>query len=188
MPSRPPGWRYTPSELRSAVAHSRSSREVLSRLGLSNQGGGAYATLKRRIADLGIDTSHMTGQGWNVDGRFNPGRGRTQPLEVLLVRNSPVTSMGRLKKRLLAVGLLQRRCQVCGLGEQWCGKTLVLRMDHINGDRTDNRIENLRLVCPNCDSQLPTFAGRNIGKSSAPPRTTAASPPSCVAARAGTDR
>lgn len=53
-------------------------------------------------------------------------------------------------------------CSLCGLSE-WCGKAIVLIVDHINGNHTDLRLENLRLICPNCDSQTPTFKGRNRG-------------------------
>lgn len=162
MPDRPKRWRYSPAELEAAVRQSTSLRQVLTRLGLSNQGGGSYGTIKRRIAELALDTSHLTGQGWNTGLKFNPGIRRTRPLSELLVQDSPVTSMGRLKKRLIAAGMLEECCQICSMNQVWQGKPLVLRMDHINGVRSDCRVENLRLICPNCDSQLPTFAGRNI--------------------------
>lgn len=56
-----------------------------------------------------------------------------------------------------------QRCEVCGL-EEWRGKEVPLVLDHVNGKPSDNRPENLRLVCGNCNMQLPTFAGRNVGK------------------------
>ena len=52
-------------------------------------------------------------------------------------------------------------CGICGLGPEWNGMVLVLQIDHINGDSTDSRLENLRFLCPNCHSQTETFAGRN---------------------------
>jgi hypothetical protein len=54
-------------------------------------------------------------------------------------------------------------CAVCGGASTWLGLSLALVLDHIDGDPTNNRRENLRLVCPNCDSQLPTFKSRNRG-------------------------
>jgi hypothetical protein len=72
-----------------------------------------------------------------------------------------------LKKRLIRAGLLVNCCSVCGLRPEWQGQLLVMILDHINGDRSDNRIENLRLLCPNCNSQQPTFAGKNWGRYSA---------------------
>jgi len=68
-----------------------------------------------------------------------------------------------LKTRLLEAGLLQNRCQECGLSE-WRGKRLSIQIDHINGIKNDNRLENLRMLCPNCHSQTETFASRNRRK------------------------
>lgn len=56
------------------------------------------------------------------------------------------------------------RCATCGIGNEWHGAPLVFVLDHIDGDPTANRRENLRLICPNCDSQLPTFKSRNRGR------------------------
>lgn len=55
------------------------------------------------------------------------------------------------------------KCAICGQLPEWNGKPLVLVVDHINGDSSDNRLENLRFVCPNCDMQLPTFGSKNRG-------------------------
>ena len=65
-----------------------------------------------------------------------------------------------LKNRLLQAGLKQNRCEICGIAE-WCGAPLVMALHHVNGDRSDNRLENLQLVCPNCHSQTENFSGRN---------------------------
>lgn len=181
MSTTPHNWKYSVEDLRAAVCDSTSLRQVLARLGLSKQGGGAYATLNRRIKALELDTSHFTGQGWRRGQTSWPNR-RMRPLEELLVESSPVTCIHRLKRRLIREGLLETRCQICGLGDEWNYQPLVLRFDHINGVRNDMRIENLRLICPNCDSQLPTFAGRNRRhlRETAPPH---ASSDSSAAAR-----
>lgn len=78
----------------------------------------------------------------------------------MLVENSK-TNRGSLKKRLIKAGLLKTECYECKLGTVWNGKNLVLVIDHINGVHNDNRIENLRLLCPNCNSQTETFSGKN---------------------------
>ena len=52
------------------------------------------------------------------------------------------------------------RCALCGNEGEWCGQPLTLQLDHVNGRYDDNRLENLRWLCPNCHSQTPTFAGR----------------------------
>ncbi len=55
----------------------------------------------------------------------------------------------------------QHRCAICGIGEMWEDKKLVFILDHIDGNASNHRRDNLRLVCPNCDSQLPTYKARN---------------------------
>jgi 5-methylcytosine-specific restriction endonuclease McrA len=66
-----------------------------------------------------------------------------------------------LRRRLIAEGVERRRCEICG-SESWNGRPIPLELDHVNGRRDDNRLENLRLVCPNCHAQTPTYRGRNI--------------------------
>lgn len=81
-------------------------------------------------------------------------------LESVMVTNSTY-SRASLKRRLIRGGILENKCSICGMLPLWNNKVLVLRLDHKNGVRNDNRLENLRLTCPNCDSQLDTFCGRN---------------------------
>ncbi len=69
-------------------------------------------------------------------------------------------SRGALKRQLYAAGLKQRQCELCGQDESWRGRKMALILDHINGVATDNRIENLRIVCPNCAATLDTHCGR----------------------------
>ena len=87
---------------------------------------------------------------------------RTRPLgkpiaELLLTSKS----RNAIKSRLLRAGLLQNRCQACGISE-WRGKPLSVHVDHINGVRDDHRLENLRMLCPNCHSQTDTYSGKNV--------------------------
>jgi len=70
-----------------------------------------------------------------------------------------------LKGRLIRAGLLENRCAECGLTE-WRGRSLSIHLDHINGVRGDNRLENLRMLCPNCHSQTETYSGRNLRRRS----------------------
>jgi hypothetical protein len=158
--------RWTDDQLRAAVAKSRSVYGVLRELGL-RVGGGQHQNIKRRIRELALDVSHFTGQGWNVGdarGLLRSHR-REWDLQEILVRDSPYRGCSSgLKRRLLKEGILRERCYECDAPPEWRGKPLVLRLDHVNGDRCDQRLENLRLLCPNCDSQTPTFAGRNKGR------------------------
>jgi hypothetical protein len=98
-------------------------------------------------------------------GNISPRRiGRIgRPLEQVL--QSP-SSRWHKKLRLLRDGILKNQCSRCGISE-WRGKLLAIHIDHINGDKNDWRLENLRMLCPNCHSQTPTFGGRNLRRFSA---------------------
>lgn len=82
------------------------------------------------------------------------------PLENILVENSSY-SRGNLKKRILSENIIQYICIICGIGPKWMDKPMPLILDHINGVNNDNRLDNLRFVCSNCDSQLPTYKSKN---------------------------
>jgi hypothetical protein len=84
-------------------------------------------------------------------------RARRRPLRLVLASGNRQA----VKRDLLAAGILENRCGSCGLSE-WRGKPICIQIDHINGIRDDNRLENLRMLCPNCHSQTETFAARNI--------------------------
>lgn len=146
--------RFTDEELAAAVAASYSWAETLRRLGYCSTGGN-WKTLQRRVAELGIPTDHFDPY------RATRERGRRQriPLESILVEGSTY-SRSSLKERLYDAGLKERRCELCGQDETWNGRRIGLIIDHINGVRDDNRIENLRIVCPNCAAGLDTHCGR----------------------------
>jgi hypothetical protein len=80
-----------------------------------------------------------------------------QSIEELLAKGK---SRRNIKVRLLRTGLLENRCCECGVNE-WLGRPLSIQIDHINGIRNDNRLENLRMLCPNCHSQTETYGRRN---------------------------
>ena len=145
---------YSEPALRAAIAESVSWSEVLRRLG-RRAAGGNHATVKRYAARWDIPTDHFDPHAANRVAT-RPRR----PLSEILVENSTY-QRGALKKRLYGEGLKERRCELCGQGEDWRGQRMALILDHINGVGNDNRLENLQIVCPNCAATLATHCGRN---------------------------
>jgi DNA-binding CsgD family transcriptional regulator len=112
------------------------------------------------VADC-VDAFGFSKQTWHAAvnaGRVVP-RPAMTPIAALCVADTPRTR-GNLKRRLLREGLKEGRCEGCGL-HRWQGRTLPLALHHVNGDRDDNRLENLEILCPNCHALTANFAGRN---------------------------
>lgn len=151
--------RYTEDQARAAIAGSRSYAEALRGLGMCHTGG-AHLILKKYAEEI-----------WRIPiDHFDPNAARDEalarhgfkavPLAEVLVAGR-FCSRSALKKRLYAAGLKESRCEMCGQGELWRGRRMSLILDHANGVRDDNRLENLRIVCPNCAATLDTHCGRN---------------------------
>lgn len=135
-----------------------SYAQVLRELGLKPAGGN-YELIKQHIKRLNIDISHFTGQGWSKNKKF-PYSNKAVPLEKVLVEDR-LTNSSHLRRRLLKEGIFQYKCYSCNL-ETWLDQPISLELEHINGIKSDNRLENLTLLCPNCHSQTSTYRGKNI--------------------------
>jgi len=159
----PKNKKWEDDKLISVVNDCFSVAGVLTQLGLKAAGGN-YKTIENAIRRLHLSTSHWTGQG-HLKGKKH-GWSVTIPLSAIMVENSTYTSTCKLKNRLLAQKLLTYECSMCFVSS-WHGKALALHLDHANGINNDHRLENLRLLCPNCHSQTDTFAGKNKGKNGA---------------------
>jgi len=152
--------RWTNTQLRNAVRNSTSYRQVIIILGLKPAGGN-YDQLKKYIKELSLNTKHFKGKIWNKGLKFDL-KPRI-PLENILVLNSIYQSF-KLKRRLFMAKLKSPCCEECGWARKSADGRIPLELDHINGNRHDNRIENLRILCPNCHSLKATHRGRNIKK------------------------
>jgi hypothetical protein len=152
--------KWNEKNLRVAVASSTSKRQVLTKLGLI-EAGGNYQQVGRYILEYKISTSHFLGQRSNF-GKTIP-REPLYSLKEILVRNSSFQSH-KLKKRLFSESIKNKKCELCGWAKVSVDGRIPLELDHINGDHCDNRIENLRILCPNCHSLQPTHRGRNKKK------------------------
>ena len=140
-------------ELQELLDSSSSYSDAIRRTGLSVTGGHC-ATLKKRIRQDSLSTDKLD-KNRSIFNSFIP-----TPLEEILVEHSTF-SRHALKKRLVSEGVLDYICSKCGNDGEWEGEPLTLQIDHINGNNTDNRIENLTFLCPNCHTQTSTYAGRN---------------------------
>lgn len=160
--------KYTKEWLEELCADSYSLAEVLRKAG-RKQAGGNQETLKKKIAEFEIDISHFTGQLWNkgktkkTDERLarNSLNKEKYQLEEVFCLNSPVTQRV-LRGYVERHNILEYKCQFCDCDGYWLNTKIALEIDHINGNNTDNRIENLRYLCPNCHATTDTYRGKNI--------------------------
>lgn len=144
---------FSKEELKQIVQDSKSYKEVIKKLGYVTTGGNNHKTVKKRLELYGIDTSHFT---INTSEKVD----RTE--ENVFCRDS-TASQATLRKWFVKGQYVPYECACCGISE-WQGKDLSLQLDHINGDNHDNRLENLRWLCPNCHSQTDTFCGKHQPK------------------------
>ena len=140
-------------EFEKIVNSSNSYREIADKCGYCNYSGASLAIVKQRIKQQNLDFENkFVNRVYRED-------------EEIFITDSPV-NQATLRRRYFQGKFTEYKCAICGQEPFWNGKKLVLTLDHINGKNHDDRLENLRWICPNCDRQLDTFAGRNIVRES----------------------
>lgn len=155
--------RISDEDFKRFVEESYTYADVCRKIGWKPQGGN-YKYVKKHISELSLDTSHFTMRGKSRSGmRYNE-----KSVEEYLTTESYVNTE-RLKWKLFASGLKPYKCEKCGC-THWNGEQVSLQLHHINGDSTDNRLENLQVLCPNCHSQTDNYCGANKPGSDKPKR------------------
>ncbi len=146
-------------EFISIVRSSFSIKQVIESCGLIPAGGN-YLTTKNRIKSLGLDTSHFTGKLWNKGKEL---RRLQVPIECYLNNERSISSHS-LRIKLFKLGLKEECCENCGL-HTWHDVKIPLELHHIDGNNSNNNLENIQILCPNCHALTPNYRGKNKSKS-----------------------
>ncbi len=146
-----PKYRHSDEEFAKAVSQAETIADIRKILGVKTR----HPDLKKRIEKLNLDTSHLS--RWR---KGLPSKRYKSTLDELLTNNG-YRDQQNLKDRLLKENLLKYECSICKLIE-WNNQEITLQLDHMDGNKKNNTLINLRLLCPNCHSQTLTFCGRNI--------------------------
>ena len=156
--------KYTKEFLEKIIKENNSIKDCLVCMKRPTSGDN-YNYFSRLVKKFNLDITHflskkelqkiaMDKRGGSFNKKYN--------LEDILQENFKGSVNGNdIKKKLYQNNLKTPCCELCNQGEIWYGKKISLILDHINGNNTDNRIENLRIICPNCDATLPTFKSKN---------------------------
>lgn len=155
-------WTVPLEYLQNIINQSSTLVEVLQTLGFDGYNGN-HRTLRARIVEDNIDISILeeSRKRAMLDKINKMNNSVRIDNSKIFKENSEYRCNNNLKKRLIDDGLKEYKCECCGILDEWNGKKLNLQLDHINGINNDNRLDNLRFLCPNCHSQTKTFGGRN---------------------------
>ena len=146
-------YNFSDEEFKQIILTSNSLSDCCKKIGLSTSGQNGRYQIKKRCDELNIPLDFESQKSYHSHPKYT--------LDEVLVENSKYLNYTCLKNRLINEGYLEYKCQICGNTGVWNNQKLTLQLDHINGIKTDNRITNLRLLCPNCHSQTDTYSGKN---------------------------
>ena len=149
--------RFTRQEIEQFVKESSSYAQLAQKCGY--KGGSGSRDVKQMIEQLKLDISHFTGQGW-LAGETYESKKYIQFNEYI---NGEYVQTNKLRKKLLKEGLKEHICECC-LNSMWNGVPIPLEVHHVDGDKNNNNLENLQLMCPNCHALTDTYRGKNIKK------------------------
>jgi len=148
----------TVERLSKSVVQSYCWRDLLIKLGYSKNSGSMYKYVQQKVKMFNINTDHFDSHKKNKS-KFN----RIYKDEEIFCKNSKYKAINYLRMKIINEKLIDYVC-ICGQGPIWNGNPLTLQLDHINGDNTDHRIENLRFLCPNCHTQTKTYGSKRLKK------------------------
>lgn len=156
---------YSKEELQAIIDASCGYSNALTRLGMNPKGGNPE-TLKRVIAEYGIDTSKMDANRSERYRQCAYGTHKKRSVKAADVISGKVryVQTARLLKKLVKEGFKEYQCEICGITD-WRGMPITMNLHHIDGNRENNNIKNLQVLCPNCHSQTDNFAGKKLRKS-----------------------
>lgn len=150
-------YKLTDQEFSDLVKSSLNISEVLFKLGYTTKGNSwGYSQVRQRMTDLNLSGKDFKGKSAVIS--FNEQKKELSYDD--LFKENGKHNRNVIRRRIIRDNLLPYKCAICGCKE-WQGKTLSLELDHINGINNDNRLENLRFLCPNCHSQTTTYGSRN---------------------------
>lgn len=151
--------KFSKEEIEQFVKDSRSYAQLAKKCGYGGKSGSSTEQVKEMVMQLNLNVSHFTGQGWLSGQTYESDR--YIPFNEYILGSHVQTN--KLRKKLLREGLKEYVCECC-LNTTWNNKPIPLEVHHMDGDKTNNDISNLQLLCPNCHALTDTYKGKNIKK------------------------
>lgn len=150
---------YTKNQIEKLLLESDSLKDFIIKLGYKSAQSYIYKKVKKHLTQIGVVVNF---EDFKYSNRINKREASAKLDDEMFQRETKFSN--QMKSRIIKKNLLLYKCECCNNNGTWNGKELTLHLDHKNGNRTDNRLENFRFLCPNCHTQTGTYAGRNIKK------------------------